>query len=355
MRSASVLGIPIEPAGRARRSRAAAAARRGSPTACCGASAISPKSAPTARSREEVADEALRREGVDERGLDRLDRAFLRDDRRGLPRRPRRHRRDRRDAQRGRRDARRRRRAVSAADRLRPAHGERPQADGRGRLRAPRADAAGRDRAERGAGAPALTMRRGAFLAGVACGLAAAQAPARATGGLDVDDAAPAPHAVRVLLRPATASRRPKPVDAAGFRWNGRGFRGTFATRARSPTARPASSTRSRSMRTSTASSARRSRRPGRARRRKRRRSSRGPTRSGSCTPTGSTTSSRGRATSATAASPVEIGRRARRRRRDRRPHRDGRRAAGAGRVQFVLRRLHGGRRRRRGAEPTRT
>ena len=57
---------------RARRSPRAAAAPRASPTACCAACATSPRCAPTASITEAVADEALRREGVDGRGLDRL-------------------------------------------------------------------------------------------------------------------------------------------------------------------------------------------------------------------------------------------------------------------------------------------
>jgi stage II sporulation protein D len=70
-------------------------------------------------------------------------------------------------------------------------------------------------------------MRRGAFLAGLACGLSAA--PARATGGLDVEDDAPARHVVRVLLASGNGFPAPEPIDVAGFRWSGRGFRGTFA------------------------------------------------------------------------------------------------------------------------------
>ena len=48
-RSASILGIEIDDRARAR-SRAARAARRASPTACCGACAISPRCAPTGAS-----------------------------------------------------------------------------------------------------------------------------------------------------------------------------------------------------------------------------------------------------------------------------------------------------------------
>jgi stage II sporulation protein D len=73
-------------------------------------------------------------------------------------------------------------------------------------------------------------MRRGAFLAGLACGVAAARAPARATGGLDVEDTPPAAHVIRVLLAAGNGFAAPEPVDAAGFRWNGLGYRGTFAT-----------------------------------------------------------------------------------------------------------------------------
>jgi stage II sporulation protein D len=73
-------------------------------------------------------------------------------------------------------------------------------------------------------------MRRTAFVAGLACGLGLCRSAARATGGLDVEDVAPAPHAVRVLLASGGGFPAPEPVDTAGFRWNGLGFRGSFAT-----------------------------------------------------------------------------------------------------------------------------
>ncbi len=73
-------------------------------------------------------------------------------------------------------------------------------------------------------------MRRAAFVAGAACACSFVRSPAGATGGLDVGDAPPAPHAVRVLLAAGAGFAAPEPVDAAGFRWNGLGFRGTFAT-----------------------------------------------------------------------------------------------------------------------------
>jgi stage II sporulation protein D len=72
-------------------------------------------------------------------------------------------------------------------------------------------------------------MRRGVFLAGLACGVAAACSPASATGGLDVEDTPPAPHPIRVLLAAGNGFAAPEPVDAAGFRWNGLAYRGTFA------------------------------------------------------------------------------------------------------------------------------
>jgi stage II sporulation protein D len=72
-------------------------------------------------------------------------------------------------------------------------------------------------------------MRRGVFLAGLACGVAAGRSPAGATGGLDVEDTPPAPHLVRVLLAAGSGFAAPQPVDAAGFRWNNLGYRGTFA------------------------------------------------------------------------------------------------------------------------------
>ncbi|HTV72753.1 MAG TPA: Holliday junction branch migration DNA helicase RuvB [Candidatus Acidoferrales bacterium] len=75
-RSASVLGIPIDPGGAA----TIATRSRGTPRV---ANRLLRRVRDYAEVRaqghitKEVADEALRREGVDERGLDRLDRAFL--------------------------------------------------------------------------------------------------------------------------------------------------------------------------------------------------------------------------------------------------------------------------------------
>ena len=63
---------------RRRRSRGGRAARRASPTGCCGASAITRRCAPTATSRGEVARRALRLLEVDERGFDEIDRRLLR-------------------------------------------------------------------------------------------------------------------------------------------------------------------------------------------------------------------------------------------------------------------------------------
>ena len=54
-----------------------AAARRASPTGCCAGSATSPRSAPTARSRPTSRAAGLALFGVDELGLDKVDRAIL--------------------------------------------------------------------------------------------------------------------------------------------------------------------------------------------------------------------------------------------------------------------------------------
>ena len=76
VRSASVLGIPIDPAG----AKTIAGRSRGTPRI---ANRLLRRVRDFAEVRadgeitQEVADEALRREGVDGRGLDRLDRAFL--------------------------------------------------------------------------------------------------------------------------------------------------------------------------------------------------------------------------------------------------------------------------------------
>ena len=59
------------------RSPGARAAPRGSSTACSGASATSPRSATTARSRGDIARPGLEVFEVDEQGLDRLDHAIL--------------------------------------------------------------------------------------------------------------------------------------------------------------------------------------------------------------------------------------------------------------------------------------
>ena len=68
-------------------------------------------------------------------------------------------------------------------------------------------------------GATAATM--------LTCGVTARSAPA--TGGLDVGDDAAVLHQVRVLL--ATGGyATPQTIDAWHFTWNGRTFRGTFAT-----------------------------------------------------------------------------------------------------------------------------
>ena len=63
--------------GRAR-SRGARAARRASPTGCCGASATTRRCAPTARSRSRSRTPALKLLEVDEHGFDEVDRKLLR-------------------------------------------------------------------------------------------------------------------------------------------------------------------------------------------------------------------------------------------------------------------------------------
>ena len=64
------------PTGRGR-SPAAHGARRASPTACCAGCATSPRCAATARSTPATAREGLQVFGVDDRGLDKVDRAIL--------------------------------------------------------------------------------------------------------------------------------------------------------------------------------------------------------------------------------------------------------------------------------------
>ena len=59
------------------RSPAARAARPASPTGCCAGSATTPRSGPTGQSTARWPAQALRVYEVDERGLDRLDRAVL--------------------------------------------------------------------------------------------------------------------------------------------------------------------------------------------------------------------------------------------------------------------------------------
>ncbi len=77
-RSARILGVDVAVRTRPTRSRAARAARRGSRTGSCAASATSPRYATAARSRCPIAREALALLEVDEAGLERLDRALLR-------------------------------------------------------------------------------------------------------------------------------------------------------------------------------------------------------------------------------------------------------------------------------------
>ena len=75
-RSADILGVRIDAAGRSRSPRAAAAPRAW-PTGCCGASATGPRSAGTGVVTDAAADEALNLLEVDHEGLDRLDRDIL--------------------------------------------------------------------------------------------------------------------------------------------------------------------------------------------------------------------------------------------------------------------------------------
>ena len=210
--------VPIDCRRGEHRSPRAAAERRESPTGCCGACATSPKCAPTVASPRAVADEALRREGVDELGLDRLDRAFSADHRRTVPRRTGRHRRDRGDAHRGCRDARRRRRALSAQGGLRYAHRQRPARDG-ARLRASRR--AWRRRCAR-AGAVTLT-RRAHFLWLGALPLAAAGARCR-TESRPIRR--PRRNARRCECSSARARQRDAPTTPSSL--TARSYRGTF-------------------------------------------------------------------------------------------------------------------------------
>ena len=76
-RSAAAARRPAARRRRRPRSPAGRAARRASPTGCCAGSATTPRSGPTASSTREVARAALAVYEVDERGLDRLDRAVL--------------------------------------------------------------------------------------------------------------------------------------------------------------------------------------------------------------------------------------------------------------------------------------
>jgi len=71
-------------------------------------------------------------------------------------------------------------------------------------------------------------VRRYGFLAGSAA-LACAPRAARATGGLDVDDGAAAPHVVRVLLATG-AVETPQQLEPWRFGWRGRTYRGIFGT-----------------------------------------------------------------------------------------------------------------------------
>ena len=76
-RSARLLGVRAARRPAAPRSPAGRGGHRASPTGCCAGCATSPRSAPTVSSPRDVARAALLVYEVDERGLDRLDRAVL--------------------------------------------------------------------------------------------------------------------------------------------------------------------------------------------------------------------------------------------------------------------------------------
>ena len=79
LRGARLLGLRAAGRGRAPRSRAARAARRGSRPACCAGCATSPPSTGTGRPVDAaLADRTLRQLEVDDLGLDSLDRRYLR-------------------------------------------------------------------------------------------------------------------------------------------------------------------------------------------------------------------------------------------------------------------------------------
>ena len=70
--------MPIDDRPRRPRSRGGRAARRASPTGCCGACATTRRCAPTARSRSRSRTPALKLLEVDEHGFDEVDRKLLR-------------------------------------------------------------------------------------------------------------------------------------------------------------------------------------------------------------------------------------------------------------------------------------
>ena len=76
-RSARILGVPDRRRRRRPRSRGARAARRASPTGCCGGCATTPRCGPTATITMEVTDAAMRLLEVDEHGFDEIDRRLL--------------------------------------------------------------------------------------------------------------------------------------------------------------------------------------------------------------------------------------------------------------------------------------
>ncbi len=77
-RSARILGVADRRRRGARRSRGDRAARRGSRTGCCGASATTPRCAPTAASRARSPTARCKLLEVDSRGFDEIDRRLLR-------------------------------------------------------------------------------------------------------------------------------------------------------------------------------------------------------------------------------------------------------------------------------------
>ena len=77
-RSARILGVADRAGRRRTRLRGGRAARRASPTGCCGASATTRRCGPTGTITVDVARRALQLLEVDEHGFDEIDRRLLR-------------------------------------------------------------------------------------------------------------------------------------------------------------------------------------------------------------------------------------------------------------------------------------